>query len=49
VFSANGNIISNYHELEVVGLLGKVGSVLLFGETEVEDISCIVSSRTLMI
>jgi len=49
VFSANGNIISNYYELDVVGLLGKVGCVLLFGETEVEDISCIVSCGTLMI
>lgn len=49
MFSANGNIISNYYELDVVGLLGKVGCVLLFGETEVEDISCIVSCGTLMI
>jgi hypothetical protein len=49
VFSANCNVISNYHKLDVVGLFGEVGRVLLFGETEIEDISCVVSCEALII
>ena len=49
VFSPNGNIISNYHKLDVVGLFREVGRVLLFGKTKVEDISCVVSCEQLMI
>ena len=45
VFFANGNIISNNHKLDVIGLIGVVGGVLLLSETEVEDISCVISEK----
>jgi hypothetical protein len=45
LFFANGNIISNNHKLDVIGLIGVVGGVLLLGETEVEDVSCVVSGE----